>query len=534
MYGAKELAMDPKAASTPLFHWATVGSLVFLLAACGGGAGPAPAAEEGAAETRSQALAQAMPEDDVDGRLRRELEREGFTGRIESTLEPRLGRPVDAKLAELGRVLFFDSLTSLHNDNSCAGCHAPSAGMGDTQSIAIGIQSNKVVGPGRTGPRNQRRTPSVVNTAFYPKLMWNGRFESLSGDPFSNALGFRFPLPEGDTRFPPHDPVVTHLLVAQAHIPPTELVEVAGFTGVRDLGKRFRPFDDGHGHKVPLPDESGFRNEPIRQVVLERLNKTPAYRELFARSFPTVASGAPIDFTMFGRAVAEFEFTLVRADAPLDRYARGDDRALDSHEKRGALLFFGKARCSQCHAVGGAANEMFSDFAMHNIAVPPIVPEFGVGRGNLVFDGPNEDEDFGLGQLLNADPADRYRFRSSPLRNAALQPAFFHNGAFTRLEDAIRHHLDPARSLHHYDAERAGVAADLCLRMGPIKPLLATLDPLLREPIALADEEFDDLLAFVRHGLLDPKARPEALCALIPKSLPSGRAQLNFEGCASR
>jgi cytochrome c peroxidase len=25
---------------------------------------------------------------------------------------------------------------------------------------------------------------------------------------------------------------------------------------------------------------------------------------------------------------------------------------------------------------------------------------------------------------------------------AALQPAFFHNGAFTRLEDAIRHHLN--------------------------------------------------------------------------------------------
>jgi len=33
-------------------------------------------------------------------------------------------------------------------------------------------------------------------------------------------------------------------------------------------------------------------------------------------------------------------------------------------------------------------------------------------------------------------------FRTSPLRNAALQSAFFHNGCFTRLEDAIRHHLD--------------------------------------------------------------------------------------------
>ena len=59
----------------------------------------------------------------------------------------------------------------------------------------------------------------------------------------------------------------------------------------------------------------------------------------------------------------------------------------------------------------------------------------------MIFDGPGEDEDFGLEQVTG-DPADRYKFRTSPLRNVALQPAFFHNGAFTRLEDAIRHHLD--------------------------------------------------------------------------------------------
>jgi cytochrome c peroxidase len=58
--------------------------------------------------------------------------------------------------------------------------------MGDTQSIAIGVQNNRLVGVARTGPRNQRRTPTVVNTAFFPKLMWNGRFSAPSGDPFNN------------------------------------------------------------------------------------------------------------------------------------------------------------------------------------------------------------------------------------------------------------------------------------------------------------------------------------------------------------
>ena len=97
-------------------------------------------------------------------------------------------------------------------------------------------------------------------------------------------------------------------------------------------------------------------------------------------------------------------------------------------QKRGALLFFGKAGCVRCHAVAGASNEMFSDFEMHVAGVPQIAPVFGPGTGNSQFDGPGEDEDFGL-EEITGDPADRYKFRTSPLRNVALQPAFFHNGA---------------------------------------------------------------------------------------------------------
>ena len=56
---------------------------------------------------------------------------------------------------------------------------------------------------------------------------------------------------------------------------------------------------------------------------------------------------------MFGRAIAEFEFTMVFADAPIDRYARGDKNALTGNQKQGALIFFGKGRCVSCHAVSG-------------------------------------------------------------------------------------------------------------------------------------------------------------------------------------
>ena len=468
---------------------------------------------------------------DLDRRLSRVLRKAGFTGRVESTLAQRLGRPLIPKLANLGRLLWFDVSGGLHDDNTCGGCHSPTNGMGDTQSIAIGIQNNNRVGPHRTGPRNQRRTPTVVNTAFYPNLMWNGRFSAPSGDPFNNSRGFLFPAPEGSIKFPSNDPVITHLLIAQAHIPPTELVEVAGFTGTAGtIGPRFDIFDDGQGGIVPPPDASGFRNEPIRQAVLERLNSSHVYRRLFGQLFPSVAAGGAIDFTMFARAIAEFEFTLVFADAPIDRFARGDRSAMTLPQKKGALLFFGKARCVSCHAVSGQSNEMFSDFKMHVAGVPQIAPFFGMDEGNVIFDGPGEDEDFGLEQVTG-NAADRYKFRTSPLRNVALQPAFFHNGAFTRLKDAIRYHLDAPAFARRYDPAAAGVANDLRYRLGPIEPVLARIDPLLSNPPDLSREDFENLVAFVGGALLDPRARKQNLCKLVPASVPSGLPTMEFESC---
>lgn len=490
--------------------------------------------EQGAQKGSAQQISNA--EDSVAGGVNEQLNvalrKHGFSGNIEQTLERRLGRKIDPNLADLGRMLFFDLVVGLHDDNACAGCHSPSAGFGDTQSIAIGIQSNLVVGPNRSGPRNQRRTPSVINSAFYPRLMWNGRFSSISGDPFNNSDGFLFPDPEGARKFPANDPMVTHLLIAQAHMPPTELNEAAGFTGAKTgIDPRFYQFDDGKGAQLPEPDASGFRNDPIRKVLLQRLNAAPQYVRQFAGVFKEVGAGAPIDMAMFARAIAEFEFSLVRANAPIDRFARGDANAMTRAEKRGALLFFGKANCVACHAVSGSSNEMFSDFQMHNIGVPQIAPDFGAGKGNTIFDGVGENEDFALEQFT-AQSRDRYKFRSSPLRNVALQPAFFHNGAFTKLQDAIRHHLNVSLSAKNYNAKQAGVATDLTGRLAPIANVLGSVDPLLAFPAAAVDDqEFSDLLSFVEFGLLDERAAPTQTCKLIPAAVPSGMPLLAFENC---
>jgi cytochrome c peroxidase len=233
---------------------------------------------------------------------------------------------------------------------------------------------------------------------------------------------------------------------------------------------------------------------------------------------------------MFARAIAEFEFFQRAANAPIDRFARGETGAMTDPEKRGALLFFGRANCVACHAVAGQSNEMFSDFRAHNIGVPQIAPVFGVGTGNTLFDGPAEDEDYGLARTTGL-LADRYRFRTSPLRNVGLQPAFFHNGAFTTLDDTVRHHLNVVGSLYGYNATRAGVAPDLRHRLAPADHVAATIDSLLRRPMRLTGQEEADLIQFLRTGLLDERAKASAICTHVPATLPSGAAPLKFEGC---
>ena len=533
----------------------------------------------------------------VDRDLRGVLASHGFTGKVGSSLEQRLGRPLDPAKAELGRLLFFDKFVGLHGDNSCAGCHSPLNGFGDSVSMAIGVENNDFVGPQRAGPRNQRRTPSVVNTAFYPRLMWNGRFSAISGDPFDSSKGFLFPAPEGTTRFPPNDPDFQHLLQAQAHIPPTELSEAAGFTDicgstdssapvqrqavggarlvkqpgsskvravfdplatttVRMFGANgaqtaggepdFCQFDvPALGRAgVPLPPplrierpDGGFdefRNEPIRDVVIGRINANESYRAAFKAAFPELKDNEAITFAMFGRAIAEFEFSLTFMNAPIDRFARGETQAMTDAQKRGALTFFGKANCVQCHSVAGGSNELFSDFQNHVAGIPQIAPMFGAGLGDVPFrNGKGQftddgNQDFGNFDITGED-SDIYKFRTSPLRNLAIQPAFFHNGAFISLADALHHHLDALRMAKLYDPVAEGVAPDLTQNTGPIGPVLKRIDPALAQRVALTEAEFSELEAFLRDGLLDSRALPENLASLIPSAVPSGLSLHTFE-----
>ena len=510
---------------------------------------------------------------DNDHHLNRQLAavlaNHGFTGKIQSTIPQRLGRPINAALFDLGRLIFHDNILGTHGDNSCAGCHSAAVGFADTQSIAIGTDNNGIVGPDRTGPRNQRRAPQIVNTGFYPALMLNTRFTAISHNPFDTSEGVRLPFFLGGTTvFTPgaaciigtcFDPAkTTTVLSVQGQLPPTELIEMGGFSFENPADTDPRLYHPPHivssgvmSDTVPSaipgpngsPPDSTDTSYAIRaKLVTTRFNTNPTYIAKFAAIYPE-AAGGHITFAMIGAALAEFQIGNTFANAPIDKFARGDYYAMTEQQKRGALLFFGKANCVSCHAVAGKSNEMFSDFENHVVGIPQIAPSgFGLRAGgnpmnpvdfpgNFLFAGPNNDQDFGREE--EGDITDRYKFRSSPLRNLAVQPTFFHNGSFTNLSNALRYHIDPVRMYPRYNPLAQGVDRDLTLRQGPIKPVFQRLDPLIvaLSKTKLTRAEFDSLLAFVRDGLLDPGVRPANLCSQVPKTVPSGIRVQTFQGC---
>ncbi len=92
---------------------------------------------------------------------------------IPNGLDPMLPMPIDNPLTvqkiELGRDLFFDPLLSADGTVSCATCHRPDHGFAEPLSISKGIA-------GRTGRRNAL---TILNTAYYHSLFWDGRSASL-------------------------------------------------------------------------------------------------------------------------------------------------------------------------------------------------------------------------------------------------------------------------------------------------------------------------------------------------------------------
>lgn len=394
----------------------------------------------------------------------------------------------DPALVRLGQALMFDKVLSGNRDVSCATCHNPVSGTSDGLSLSIGTG-----GAGSAGSRvlsaapqfTPRNSQELFNRGYaeFHTMFWDGRvFQAGNGD-FQTPAGTQ--LPAG----------LSSALVAQAMFPVTTRLEMRGQAG--DL--------DRFGAPNELAQLGDDERPAIWAALMNRLLAIPEYVSMFQAAYPAVAP-AELGFQHAANAIAAFEveaFTSV--NSPFDRYIRGGDAALSEPEKRGALLFFGKAGCGSCHFGPHLTDQQF-----HGLGVPQVGPGMS----------PDEPEDRGL-ERVTASSTDRFRFRTPPLRNVELTGPWMHDGAYTTLEASVRHYLNTATALRSYDASqlREDLRASHLSDPSMVEALAASIDPLVEAPLALSNGEVADIVSFLR-SLTDPAASD--LAAIIPASVPSG------------
>ncbi|UCC82180.1 MAG: cytochrome-c peroxidase [Gemmatimonadota bacterium] len=437
---------------------------------------------------------------------------------------------------ELGRALFFDKILSGNRNISCATCHHPELSTTDGLSLGLG-EGPEGLGSGRTPGttkatavhgRIARNAPALFNLGAkeFTRLFLDGRIEA---DPKGYYEGgfvtpAKWKLPEG----------LDNVLAAQAMFPVISRLEMAGQKG-----------------ENPIADAVSLNNAAgpggAWELLAERLQAIPEYVELFEAAFPEQIEGADdITFVHAANAIAAFEAQAFRADdSPFDRYLRGSTEAMRPAARRGMELFYGKARCGECH--GG---KFQTDHEFHAIAMPQIGPGKSDGRHADYWRESGERaflEDFGRGRVT-VRPEDEFKFRTPSLRNVELTGPYGHDGAYDRLEDVVRHHLDPVGSLERYVAdpdalprlngvlELTAVGARLSQSWLSDQRLAGFLmrdtwvqgHPELRAriaaanelaAIALSDTEVEDLLAFL-ESLTDPASRD--LSEVVPRRVPSG------------
>lgn len=384
----------------------------------------------------------------------------------------------------LGQALMFDKVLSGRKNIACATCHHPLRHTGDSLPLSIG-QGSTGLAPVRQpvpGALIPRHAPDLFNRGAnqWQTLFWDGRVAAkIGGGGFNTPAGNN--LPAG----------VASVLAAQAMFPVESRDEMRGQPG--QAGNELGDIADGD---FPA----------VWDALMARLRAIPRYDTLFQAAFGKSVDS--VGFETAANAIAAFQAAaFARYDTPFDHYLAGDRSALTDQQKRGAVLFFGKANCGKCHL-----GPLLTDQKFHNIAVPQLGPARGPLQGQGL--------DVGLEETTGS-PSDRFKFRTPPLRNVQLTAPYFHNGAFATLLGAVKHYVNVSRSLQTYDKSQLPTYLQGSVQEGSAvwNQVLATLDPIVADTLTIQDAEVTDIVAFLQ-SLTDPSAQD--LSGLVPASVPSG------------
>jgi cytochrome c peroxidase len=390
---------------------------------------------------------------------------------------------VRPELAELGQVLLFDPVLSGNHDISCMTCHHPSLATADGRSLAVG-QGATGLGPARVHPEGAfipRNAPPMFNLHVSDTMFWDGRLHD--GGPKGVITPAGNQLPAAFTRVFEFGPIS-----ALGLFPVTSREEMRAFSGNE------------------LADVRDETPKIIWRELMDRLGAIPEYVEMFEDAYPGTAFTS-MNFGHASNAMAAFMVSaMVFDDAPWDRFLRGDDNALSAEQLAGAEVFTGLG-CAVCHT-----GPTLSDAMFHNVALAQIGP----GQG----DGPLGDDDFGRGKITGL-AADRYTFRTAPLRGVELTAPYGHAGQFASLVDFIDHYSDSEAKLRSFAATHGPFMEPLLqgqILDHNLEAILETRSPLI-ENLSF-DRETAGSLAEFMTALTDERSRN--VMHMLPTRVPSG------------
>lgn len=309
-------------------------------------------------------------------------------------------RPPAATLAALGRLLFMDPSLSASGATACASCHDPARAFGPPNDRAVQRAGADGRAPGI------RAVPSLTYTQSVPAFTEH-YFDDEGDDSIDQgpAGGRTWDGRAASAHEQARAPLLSPFEMANAND-----AEVVAKVRAAAYASQFRDAFGEHFFERPEIAINGIL------LALEVYQQTPA---------------------------AFYPYT-----SKYDAWLRGR-ATLSEAEERGRKLFNDPARgnCAHCHPSGvrSGALPAFTDYGYVALGVPrnPDIPaNADAGYYDLGLCGP-------LRADLREHAAYCGRFRTPSLRNVALRPVFFHNGAVRTLRDAVEFYADrdsdPAR-----------------------------------------------------------------------------------------
>lgn len=180
--------------------------------------------------------------------------------------------------------------------------------------------------------------------------------------------------------------------------------------------------------------------QQVEHVIFNKLEFNTTYAEIlnklnsnqtYSAKFKNIFKKKNITREDFTKALASYVLSLQSFNSKFDQYVRGEILNIDDSVIKGFNLFTGKANCATCHF-----SPTFSGL------VPPLYTE---NESEIlgVFSKPNSkelDEDEGRytnGVLYEKSWIYEKSFKTGTIRNANETAPYFHNGAYTTLDEVI-------------------------------------------------------------------------------------------------